>query len=60
MYKNNELRIIAPTWSDEFELPNGSDSVSDIQAYIEYTIKNMKNYPPILLFIFTSIGLIID
>ena len=25
-------------------IPNGSDSVPDIQAYIEYTIKNMKNY----------------
>ena len=29
--KNNKLRIIAPTWNDEFELPDGSYSVSDIQ-----------------------------
>ena len=23
-YKNNKLKIIAPTWNDEFELPDGS------------------------------------
>ena len=22
-YKNNKLKIIDPTWNDEFELPNG-------------------------------------
>ena len=38
-YKNNKLKILAPTWNDEFELPNGSCSVSDIQNYIEYIIK---------------------
>ena len=35
-HKNNKLKIIAPKWNDEFELPYGSYSVSDIQAYIEY------------------------
>ena len=29
-YKNIKLRIIAPTWNAEFELPDGSYSVSDI------------------------------
>ena len=29
-YKNSELTIIAPTWNDEFELTDGSYSVSDI------------------------------
>ena len=38
-YKNNKLKIIAPTWNLEFELPDGSYSVSDIQDYIEYIIK---------------------
>ena len=38
-YKNNKLKIIAPTWNDEFELPNGSYSVSDIQYCIKYIIK---------------------
>ena len=26
-YKNNKLKIMAPTWNDEFELPCGSYSV---------------------------------
>ena len=44
-YKNNKLKILAPllTPNDEFELPNGSYSVSDIQNYIEYIMKNMKH-----------------
>ena len=29
-YENNKLKIIGPTWNDEFELPDGSYSVSDI------------------------------
>ena len=38
-YKSNKLKIIAPTWNDEFEYPDSSYSVSDIQNYIEYIIK---------------------
>ena len=38
-YKNNKFKISAPTWSDEFELPDGSYSISDIQDYFEYIIK---------------------
>ena len=38
-YKNNKLKTSAPTWSDEFELPNGSYSISDIQDYFEYILK---------------------
>ena len=34
-HKNKKLKTIAPTWNDEFELPGGSYSVSDIQDYIE-------------------------
>ena len=30
------------TWNEEFELPDGSYSVSDIQNYFEYIIKNMR------------------
>ena len=29
-YKNNKLKTIAPTWNDEFDLPDGFYSVSDI------------------------------
>ena len=59
-YKNNKLKIIAPTWNDEFELPDGSYSALDINDYIEYIIRNTKHYPLILLFIFTSRGLMVD
>ena len=41
-YRNNELKIIGPTWNDEFELQESSYYVSDIQNYIEYTIKKHK------------------
>ena len=29
-YKNNKFKILAPTWNEEFELPDGSYYVSDI------------------------------
>ena len=39
LYKNNKFKISVPTWNEEFELPNGSYSVSDIQDYFEYISK---------------------
>ena len=38
-YNNNKLKISAPTWNDDFSLPDGSYSVSDVQDYFEYIIK---------------------
>ena len=38
-YNNNKFKISAPTWSEEFKLPDGSYSVSDIQDYLEYILK---------------------
>ena len=38
-YKNNKFKISAPTWSNEFELPDGSYSISDIQDYFQYILK---------------------
>ena len=35
-YNNNKSKISAPTWNEEFELPDESYSVSDIQDYFEY------------------------
>ena len=32
----------APMWNEEFELPDGSYSISDIQDYFEYILKNME------------------
>ena len=38
-YNNNRFKISAPTWNDEFELPDRSYLVSDIQDYFEYILK---------------------
>ena len=38
---NNKFKISAPTWNDEFELPDGSYSISDIQDYFEYILKKL-------------------
>ena len=38
-YNNNKFKISAPTWNDEFELPDGSYSVSNIQDFFEYILK---------------------
>ena len=38
-YNNNKFKISAPTWNDEFELPDGSYSVTDIQDYFKYILK---------------------
>ena len=38
-YKNNKFKISAPTWNEEFELPDGSYSISYIQDYFEYLLK---------------------
>ena len=38
-YNNNKFKISAPTWNEEFTLPDGSYSVSDIQDYYEYILK---------------------
>ena len=38
-HNNNKFKISASTWSEEFQLPDGSYSVSDIQDYFEYILK---------------------
>ena len=37
--KNNIFKISAPIWNEEFELPDGSYYVLDIQDYFEYILK---------------------
>ena len=39
---NKKFKILAPTWNEEFKLPDGSYSVSDIQDYFEYILKNIE------------------
>ena len=40
IYYKSEISL--PSWNEEFELPDGSYSVSDIQDYFEYILKNME------------------
>ena len=41
-YNNNKFKILAPTWNETFDLPDGLYNISEIQNYIEYIIKNTK------------------
>ena len=51
---NNTFKISAPTWNEEFGLPDGSYSISDIQDYFKYILKeyseNVDN-PPIIIYV---------
>ena len=38
-YNNNKFKILAPTWNEAFDLPDGSYNISEIQDYIKYIIK---------------------
>ena len=38
-YKNNKFKITALTWNEEYEIPDGSYSISDFQDYFEYILK---------------------
>ena len=37
--KNGKFKITAPSWSEEFELPEGSYNVSDVNNYFNYIVK---------------------
>ena len=51
-YKN-KIKILAPTWNEEFELPNGSYSASDIQDCFEYINKSqtVTDNPSIVIYL---------
>ena len=52
-YNNNKFKISAPTWNETFDLPDGSYNISEIQDYIEYTIKKHETIgknAPIIIF----------
>ena len=38
-YSNNKFKISAPTLNDEFDFPDGSYSISDIQDYFGFIAK---------------------
>ena len=37
-YVTNAFKISDPTWNEEFELPNGLYSISDIRDYFEISL----------------------
>ena len=39
VYNKNKFKILAPSWNNEFDLPDGSSSILDIQDYFEFIIK---------------------
>ena len=49
-YKNNTFKISGPTWNKEFELPDGSYSVSDIQDYLKKHETVIDN-PSIIIYV---------
>ena len=52
-YNNSKFKTYAPTSRDEFELPDGSYSVSDIQDYFEIIIKKhetLTENPPVQIY----------
>ena len=53
-FKSNKFKISGPTWNEEFELPDGSYSVSDMQDYFEYIFKKHEaaaNNPSIMIYV---------
>ena len=52
-YNNNKFKILASTWNDTFDLPDGCYSISDIQDYFEFIIKNHESLtenPPVQIY----------
>ena len=52
-YNNNKFKTSVPTWNDEFDLPDGSYSISDIRDYFEFIIKKheaLTENPPIHIY----------
>ena len=54
-YNNSKFKISGPTWSETFDLPDGSYEISDIQDYFlkmipkhESTIKNNEESPVLI------------
>ena len=52
-YNNNKFKILAVTWNDTFDLPDGSYYISDIQDYFQFIIKKFETLtenPPIQIY----------
>ena len=52
-YNNNKFKISAPTLNDEFDLPDGFYSISEIQGSFEFIIKKhetLAGNPPMKIY----------
>ena len=52
-YNNNKFKNSAPTWNDEFDLPDGSYSIPEIQPYFQYVIEKhetIEDTPPVQIY----------
>ena len=53
-YNNNKFKISVPTWSDMFDVPDGSYSITRLQNYFEYIIKKhetIADVSPVLIYV---------
>ena len=53
-YNSNKFKVSTPTWNDEFEWTDGSNSISYIQDYFEYIFKKHNesiDNPPIRIYV---------
>ena len=53
IYKNNKFKISAPTWSQKFDLPDGSYNIPEIQDYFDKIFKKHETIAetsPILIY----------
>ena len=53
-YNNNKFKISTLTWNDEFEIPDGSYLMSDIQGYFKSVLKKHgenNNNPSIRIYV---------
>ena len=52
-YNNNKFKILAVTWNDTFDLPDGSYYIANIQDYFQFIIKKFETLtenPPIQIY----------
>ena len=53
-HNNNKFKIHAPAWNDEFNLPDGSYNIEQIQDYFKYIIEKhetIADNPPIQIYV---------
>ena len=53
-YNNNKFKISAPTWNEEFDLPDELYFILDTQDYFEYIIRKhetLANNPPLQIYV---------